>query len=209
MVNKVNRVNKLVDERVSEQERPTREDAEEAVRVLLRYIGEDLDREDLRRTPERVIKAWDEWFSGYSKDPVDVTTLFQESAEGVNQLVVVHNCPVVSFCAHHLAIFTGYAQVGYIPKGKVLGLSKIPRIVDIFSRRLQTQERLTNQIADAIQEVANPIGVGVYIKAEHSCMSSRGVKIHGSCTSTSALRGALYEEPSARAEFMEAIRSHI
>lgn len=187
----------------------SKEEAEEAVKTLLRYIGEDLNREDLRRTPERVVKAWHEWFSGYKKDPLEVTTLFQESAEGVDQLVVVHDCPVVSFCSHHLAMFIGKAQVGYIPRGKVLGLSKIPRIVDIYSRRLQTQEKLTNQIADAIQRVADPLGVAVYIKAEHSCMSTRGVKVHGSSTSTSALRGVLLDDPSAKAEFMEMIRSHI
>lgn len=177
-------------------------DAEAAVRALLLAIGEDPDREGLTETPARVAKAWKEWASGYTQHPGDILKTFEDGADGVNELVIVHNIPVVSKCEHHLADIVGTAHVGYIPRGKIVGLSKLARLVDIYGRRLQVQERLTNQIADALENVLEPIGVGVIIRAHHGCMSTRGVKIHGSTTTTSAMRGALRNEGSARAEFM-------
>ncbi len=178
--------------------------AEEAIIVgLLRMIGEDPDREGLRETPRRVAAAWKEWASGYGQDPLAVLKAFKDGAENCgDELVIVHNIPIVSKCEHHLADVTGIAHVGYIPNGKIVGLSKLARVTEIFARRLQVQERLTNQIADTLVKGLEPKGVGVIIRAAHACMSTRGVKIHGSVTTTSAMRGALLEKPAARAEFL-------
>lgn len=176
--------------------------ADDIVTRLLQFIGEDPTREGLKETPKRVLKAWQEWGQGYRQDPASVLKTFEDGAEGVNELVVVHNIPVISKCEHHLADISGIAHVGYIPNGKIVGLSKLPRLVDLFSRRLQVQERLTNQIADALVEGLAPHGVGVVIRAAHACMSTRGVKIANSLTTTSAMRGALLEKGPARQEFL-------
>lgn len=178
------------------------ESATDIVTRLLEFIGEDPSREGLRETPRRFIKAWREWASGYCQDPKTMLKAFEDGADGVNEMVIVHNIPLFSKCEHHLADITGVAHVGYIPNGKIVGLSKLARITDCFARRLQVQERLTNQIADLLWKELNPVGVGVLIRASHGCMSSRGVKIHGSLTTTSAMRGALMEKPEARAEFL-------
>lgn len=169
---------------------------------LLQTLGEDPQREGLLETPARVMKAWKEWSSGYEMDPKTILKTFKDGADGVNELVIVHDIPVVSKCEHHLADIIGLAQVGYIPDGNIVGLSKLARLVECFARRLQVQERLTNQIADALMEHVQPKGVGVLITAGHACMSTRGVKIHGSETTTSALRGCIFDEPAARHEFM-------
>ena len=177
--------------------------ARELVRAQLECIGEDPDREGLRETPDRVVRAWGEWFAGYAQDPVEVLKTFEDGAELCgDELVVVESIDVYSFCEHHMAPFFGKAWVGYIPDGRVVGLSKFARLVDVFARRLQVQERLTNQIANTIDEVLSPKGVGVVIRCTHFCMCSRGVNKQGSTTTTSALRGALREKPEARAEFM-------
>lgn len=175
----------------------------EAVREILRYIGENPDREGLKDTPKRVLKAWKEWGEGYTQDPDTFFKCFEDGAEKANELVIVHGIRFVSFCEHHMAQITGVASVGYIPNGKIIGLSKLARIVNMYARRLQVQERMTAQIADLLELKLKPKGVGVLVRAEHGCMSSRGVKIHGSKTTTSAMRGALLEEPSARAEFLQ------
>lgn len=177
--------------------------SEKIIEDLLRYIGEDPTREGLKETPKRVLKAWKEWASGYNQNPDELFKVFEDGAERSNELVIVHGIPVRSKCEHHLADINGTASVGYIPHGKIIGLSKLARIVDMYARRLQVQERLTTQIADLIDDRLKPLGVGVLIQAEHGCMSNRGVKIHGSITTTSAMRGALLEEPSARAEFLQ------
>lgn len=184
--------------------RNLRVEAEAAVRILLEYIGEDPNREGLRDTPARFIRGWEDWGEGYQgKDPVDVLwTTFDDGAEAVDEMVIVHNIPVVSKCEHHLADIMGIAHVGYIPNGKIVGLSKLARVTDMYARRLQVQERLTTQIADAIEQVLTPVGVGVVIRASHACMSTRGVKIHGSTTTTSAMRGALRTDSAARMEFL-------
>lgn len=181
-------------------------DAEAAVVALLHYIGEDERREGLKETPYRVIKAFDEWFAGYGTEPKDVMRVFEDGADGCgDEMVVVRDIELYSHCEHHMAPFFGTATVAYIPDQKIIGLSKIARVVDIYARRLQVQERLTNQIADAIQTV-NPVGVGVVIKATHFCMCSRGVGKQRSTTTTSALRGAMKDKPAARAEFLELTR---
>lgn len=175
--------------------------ATDIVTRLLQYIGENPTREGLQETPARFLKAWEEWAIGYKQDPMAILKTFEDGAKNVDEMVIVHNIPVVSKCEHHLADIIGTAHVGYIPSGKIVGLSKLPRLVDCFSRRLQVQERLTNQIADAIQTGLDPLGAAVVIRAAHGCMATRGVKIHGSVTTTSAMRGVLLTKPEARAEF--------
>jgi GTP cyclohydrolase I len=178
---------------------------EEIVEKFLLAIGEDPTREGLSETPHRVVKAWETWFGGYKIDPKDVMKVFADGAEHCDgdEMVVRLNIPVYTHCEHHVAPFFGVAHVGYIPHGKVLGLSKLDRVVDIFARRLQVQERLTNQIADAIYENLQPIGVGVQLRCRHMCVESRGVKSHDSLTVTSALRGVMRTQAETRAEFME------
>jgi len=175
---------------------------EDIVLRLLQYIGEDVSRQGLRETPKRVMKAWAEWTSGYSKSPSDVLKTFEDGAEQSDQMITVHDIPIWSHCEHHLAPFFGKAKISYIPNGRIVGLSKFARLADMFARRLQVQERLTNQIADALQETLNPIGIGVEIKCRHLCMESRGVKTHNSSTKTIALRGAIKECEKARYEFL-------
>lgn len=171
---------------------------------MLVAIGEDLKRGGLQETPERVVKAWAEWFSGYDQNPGDVLKVFEDGAEQMSgdEMVVVRDIDFYSFCEHHMAPFFGKAHIAYIPSGKIVGLSKIARLVDAFARRLQVQERLTNQIADVMQSELDPVGVGVVMRATHFCMCSRGINKQGSTTITSALRGAIKDKPEARAEFM-------
>lgn len=174
---------------------------EELIRGVLHALGED-DREGLRETPARVVKAWSTWFGGYNLDPADVVKTFEDGAEGVDEMVIEVDIPFYTHCEHHMAPFFGLASVAYIPNGKVLGLSKMNRIVDLFARRLQVQERLTNQIADCLEELLEPKGVGVLLRARHMCIESRGVQHRGCSTTTSALRGAIKDEASARQEFL-------
>ena len=176
--------------------------AQDSVVRMLQYIGEDSSREGLRETPNRVVKAWSEWFAGYRTDPKSLFKSFEDGAEGVNEMVLLTDIPVFSHCEHHIAPFTGTASVAYIPDGKIVGLSKIARVVDAFSRRLQVQERLTNQIADCIMQELQPLGAAVVIRAKHSCMSTRGVKVHNVDTTTSAMRGVFMEDAAVRNEFM-------
>ncbi len=173
------------------------------VAEMLRAIGDNPDREGLRETPARVVKAWGEWFDGYGKDPAHVLKTFEDGAELCgDEMVVVENIDLYSHCEHHMAPFFGKAWVAYIPDKRVVGLSKLARLVDIYAHRLQVQERLTNQVANALVEHLQPKGVGVVVRCTHFCMCSRGVNKQGSTTTTSALRGAIHDEPSARAEFM-------
>lgn len=176
--------------------------AHDAVVRMLQFIGEDPSRGGLQETPKRVVKAWSDWFAGYHIDPKSLFKSFTDGAEGVNEMVLLTEIPVFSHCEHHIAPFTGVAHVAYIPNGKIVGLSKLARVVDAFSRRLQVQERLTNQIVDCIMAELDPLGAAVVIKAKHSCMSTRGVKVHNVDTTTSALRGVFLTDPSVRGEFM-------
>ena len=176
--------------------------AEGLITGLLAHLGEDPTREGLVETPARVIKAWEHWTSGYSQDPSAVLKTFVDGAEGTDEMVIVKDIQMYSHCEHHMAPFFGKAHIAYIPDKRIVGLSKLARVVDIFARRLQVQERLTNQVADSIQDCLNPIGVGVIVEATHFCMCSRGVNKQGSTTVTSALRGAIKEKPAARAEFL-------
>lgn len=170
---------------------------------LLQLVGEDATREGLLETPARVVKAWRHWTSGYGKDAGKLLKVFEDGAENYDQMVIVKDIPIYSHCEHHLAAIIGTATIAYIPNGKIVGLSKLSRLADMFARRLQVQERLTAQIADALEEHLQPLGVGVIIKARHLCMESRGVCQQGHHTITTALRGAMKDEPQTRAEFLK------
>ncbi len=183
-------------------------DNESIIVRLLEFIGEDPKREGLLETPRRVLKAWREWTQGYNQDPAKVFKCFEDGSENYDTLVILDGIPVHSHCEHHLARIEGVCHIGYIPNKKVAGLSKFVRLVNIFAHRLQVQERLTTQIADAIQEYLNPLGCGVIIKASHACMSSRGVRADGILTTTSALRGVMLEpNNNSRIEFLNLINS--
>lgn len=175
---------------------------EENIRALLENIGENPDRGGLLETPARVAKAWAHWTSGYGKNPADILKVFEDGADGCDEMIVVKDIPFYSKCEHHMADIFGTATVAYIPSGKIVGLSKLSRLVDIYARRLQVQERLTNQIADSLDLHLQPLGVGVIIKARHMCMESRGICQQGHHTITSALRGVIKTEASSRAEFL-------
>ena len=175
------------------------------VRDLLTYIGEDPAREGLLETPNRFLKAWREYTRGYLEKPEDVLKSFEDGAERVDEMVIVRDIPVYSLCEHHLAPFFGKAYVGCIPDQRILGLSKISRLVEVFARRLQVQERLTNQIADALDTHLQPLGVAVVIECRHMCMESRGVRHTGTATVTSALRGIIKKDADSRREFLSLI----
>lgn len=174
----------------------------ELIDGLLQFIGENPNREGLKETPDRVVKAWRHWCGGYKIDPAEILKVFEDGAEGYDQMVLVKDIPIYSKCEHHLADIFGTATIAYIPKGKVVGLSKLSRLADCFARRLQVQERLTVQIADALMEHLQPLGCGVVIKARHLCMESRGICQQGHHTVTSALRGVILTEAQARTEFL-------
>lgn len=180
--------------------------SEKIIRDLLLHLGENPDREGLQETPRRVMKAWEFWTQGYNMNAGSILKVFEDGAEGCDQMVVRKNIPLYSKCEHHLADIIGTATVAYIPRGKVVGLSKLDRLVIMYSRRLQVQERMTNQIADAIHQHLDPIGVGVWISARHMCVESRGVQHADSTTITTALRGAMLNEPAARSEFLALCR---
>lgn len=173
---------------------------------ILEAIGENVKREGLVKTPERVVKAYQHWFRGYNQDPEDIFTAFEDGAEQYDQIVMVKDIPVYSHCEHHIAPFFGKAYVGYIPYGKIIGLSKIPRIIDIFAARLQVQERLTKQITECIDNILDPCGVIVVLNCRHMCMESRGIQKPGTYTLTSAVKGVFAKEASAKKEFFDLIQ---
>jgi len=187
--------------------KPSDEDAIEAVKTLLRYAGDDPDREGLKDTPKRVIKAYDEFFSGYAKNPDDILKRTFEEVEGYDEMVIVKNIDLESHCEHHMVPIIGIAHVAYIPNNRVVGISKLARIVDVYAKRLQTQETMTAQIADTISRVLKPKGVGVVIDATHQCMSTRGVHKRHSSTVTSRMLGLFRSDPRTRSEFMDLIKS--
>jgi GTP cyclohydrolase I len=184
--------------------RPSASEAEAAVRTLIRWAGDDPDREGLQDTPARVSRSFRELFVGYDEEPRDYLKRTFEEVGGYNSMIVLRDIPLVSCCEHHMLPIVGRAHVGYMPKSRVVGISKLARVVEGFARRLQIQEKLTTDIAQAIQDVLDPVGVGVVIEAEHSCMTLRGVSTVGSVLVTSRLIGSINEEPTTRAEFMQA-----
>lgn len=190
----------------SSDNRPTQQEAEAAVTTLLRWIGENPEREGLIDTPRRVAKAYREMFGGYEQSPVEeLGTTFEEVA-GFDDLVIMRDIQFYSHCEHHMVPIIGRAHVGYLPDGKVVGLSKIARVVDIFAQRLQTQEAMTAQVAHTIQDVLNPRGVAVVIEAEHMCMAMRGIKKQGSKTLTTTFTGAFRDSVEEQVRFMSMIR---
>ena len=187
--------------------RPSREQAMEAVKTLLAYTGDDPSREGLIDTPKRVIKAYDEFFAGYNEDPVEVLSRTFEQVEGYDEMVIVKGIRVESHCEHHMVPIIGVAHVGYITNKKVVGISKLARMVDLFGKRLQTQETMTAQIADTIEKVLNPKGVAVVIDAAHMCMTTRGIHKTETSTVTSRMLGTFRKNANTRAEFMNLISS--
>ncbi len=190
-----------------ERQRPTQQEAEEAVRVLLRWAGDDPSREGLADTPARVAKSYRELFSGYDLVAEDVLGRTFEEVAGYDDMVLVKDIPFYSHCEHHMVPIIGKAHVAYLPDGRVLGLSKIARVVDIYGRRLQTQEAMTAQIAKAIDETLRPRGVAVMIEAEHMCMAMRGIQKQGSTTLTTTFTGAFKTDAAEQARFMTMVRS--
>ena len=190
-----------------ESDRPSQKEAEDAVRVLLRWAGDDPQREGLLDTPTRVAKAYRELFAGYDMNPEDVLGRTFEEVAGYDDMVLVRDIPFFSHCEHHMVPIIGKAHVAYLPNGRVLGLSKIARVVEIYGRRLQTQEAMTAQIATAIDETLRPRGVAVMLEAEHMCMAMRGVQKQGSTTLTTTFTGAFKADPAEQVRFMTMVRS--
>jgi GTP cyclohydrolase I len=186
-------------------ERPTRDEAEEAIRTLLKWAGDDPAREGLAETPQRVARAFEDWFSGYNDDPVEYLKRTFEEVEGYDEVILLRDIRFESHCEHHLAPIIGRAHVGYLPNNKVVGISKLARVVDAYARRLQVQEKMTMQIANCIQSVLEPRGVAVVIEATHQCMTTRGVHKHGVSMVTSSLLGAFRKDPMTRREFLTII----
>ena len=184
----------------------TQAQAEDAVRVLLEWAGEDPTREGLLDTPKRVAKAYRDWFSGYQMDPREYLARTFEEVAGYDEMIVLRDIEFSSHCEHHMAPIIGHAHVGYLPNGKVVGISKLARVVEAYARRFQVQEKLTAQIAHCIQEVLQPRGVGVVIEASHECMTTRGVHKRGVAMITSQMLGDFREDARTRAEFMQLIR---
>ena len=176
-------------------------------RRLLVSLGEDPDRAGLVETPSRVAKAWKHWTSGYAKDPAEFLKIFEDGAQEYNELIVVRGIPVYSHCEHHLAPFFGSATIGYVPNGKIVGLSKLTHLVDCFAHRLQVQERLTIQIANALMTHLEPQAVGVVLRCRHLCIESRGIRTQGKETVTSSMLGTLQSNPALRAEFFTVERA--
>ena len=185
--------------------KPTREEAEEAVKVLISWAGDDPTREGLIETPKRVVKSYEEFYEGYGQDPEEILSKVFEEIEGYDEIVLVKDIPLLSHCEHHMVPILGKAHVAYLPDQRVVGLSKLARVVDLFGKRLQTQETMTAQIADTIDRVLQPKGVAVVIDAEHQCMSTRGVNKKGTSTVTSRMIGAFRDNPKSRMEFMTLI----
>jgi GTP cyclohydrolase IA len=188
------------------RKRPSQAEAEAAVETLIRWAGDDPTREGLADTPRRVAQAFQELFSGYWEDPAEILDRVFEDVEGYGDLVLVRDIPFASHCEHHIVPFVGRAHIGYYPSKGVVGLSKLARVVDAYARRLQTQEKLTIQIAETIDEALQPRGVAVMLEAEHLCMSMRGVRKAGSSTITTQFTGVFREDPAEQVRFLTLLR---
>lgn len=186
----------------SRTRRPSRQEAMAAIRTVLAYSGDDPDREGLLGTPDRVVRALGEHFAGYAQDPVAILQRTFEEVAGYDEIVLLRDIPFVSHCEHHMAPIVGRAHVGYLPDSRVVGISKLGRVVDVFARRLQIQEKMTAEIAGVIDRVLKPRGVGVVIEAAHHCMTTRGVNKAGVTMTTSTLLGSFRADPNTRREFL-------
>ena len=182
--------------------KPSRKQAEEAIRTLLLWAGEDPRREGLVDTPKRVVSAYEDWFSGYREDPITFMKRTFEEVEGYDEMIVLRDIGFESHCEHHMAPIIGRAHVGYLPNNKVVGISKLARVVEAFARRFQVQEKMTAQIANCIQEVLQPMGVGVVIEAKHQCMTTRGIHKSDVSMVTSQMLGTFRKDARTRAEFL-------
>jgi len=191
--------------RQADAERPSREEAEAAVRTLLRWAGDNPERDGLLDTPARVARAWEDWFSGYREDPAEMLARQFEETGGYDEMIVLRDIRFESHCEHHVAPIIGKAHVGYIPRSRVVGLSKLARLVEVYARRLQVQERLTAQIANTIEEVLQPRGVAVVLEAVHECMSTRGVYKPEVATVTSRMLGEFRSDDATRREFLAVV----
>ncbi|MBS0251729.1 MAG: GTP cyclohydrolase I FolE [Proteobacteria bacterium] len=187
---------------MNSDKKPTRADVESAIKTILRWTGEDPDRDGLKETPARVTKAFEEWFRGYGEDAEAILNKTFEEIEGYDEMIVLRGIRFESHCEHHMAPIIGRAWVGYIPNGRVVGISKLARVVDAYAKRLQIQEKMTAQIANAIEEALHPQGVAVVIKAEHHCMTTRGVLKPGTDMVTSRMLGVFRDNPITRQEFL-------
>ena len=183
-------------------QRPSRAEAEAAVKTLLLWAGDNPDREGLRSTPERVVRAYEDWFSGYSEDPEAFLTRTFEEVAGYDDMVVLKDIRFESHCEHHLAPIIGRAHIAYLPRNRVVGISKLARLLDVYAKRMQIQEKLTAQIANTLNDVLQPRGVAVVIDASHQCMTTRGVHKPGTSMITSRMLGAFRNDPSTRREFL-------
>jgi GTP cyclohydrolase I len=183
-------------------DRPTREEAEAAVRTLLRWAGDDPQREGLLGTPDRVVRSYEEFFSGYQQDPVSILERTFEEIEGYDEMVVLKDIRIESHCEHHMVPIIGKVHIAYLPSSRVVGISKLARVAEVYAKRLQIQEKLTAQIANAIDSVLQPRGVAVVIEASHQCMTTRGVHKTGVSMTTSRMLGAFRENPLTRQEFL-------
>jgi GTP cyclohydrolase I len=188
--------------------RPTRAQAEDAVRTLLGWIGEDPEREGLIGTPDRMVRAYEEFFAGYSADPKAILSTTFEETDEYDEMVVLKNIRMESHCEHHVVPILGKVHIAYLPAGRVVGISKLARLVDVFAKRLQIQERLTAQIADVIDEVLKPRGVAVVVEAAHQCMTTRGIKKAGVSMVTSRMTGVFKSDIATRQEFLALIREN-
>ena len=202
----MNEISRTPSGAVAEPARPSRRAAEDAVRTLIRWAGDDPGREGLLGTPARLARAYEEFFSGYGEDPQDVLARTFEEVDGYDEMVVLRDIRFESHCEHHMAPIIGVAHVAYLPDHRVVGISKVARVVDIYARRLQIQEKMTVQIADAIDTVLKPKGVAVVIEATHQCMTTRGVHKPGVTMTTSRMIGAFRDDPTTRREFLSMIR---
>jgi GTP cyclohydrolase I len=186
--------------------KPSRAEAEAAFRTIIQWAGDDPERDGLHETPARVARAFEEWFRGYAEDPALLLAKTFEEIEGYDEMIVLRGIRFESHCEHHMAPIVGRAWVAYIPRGRVVGISKLARVVETYAKRLQIQEKMTAQIANVIQEVLQPQGVGVVIKAEHHCMTTRGVHKHGTDMMTSRMLGAFRDNPMTRQEFLAMVQ---
>jgi GTP cyclohydrolase I len=190
---------------MKKNKKPSRTEAEAAVKTLLAWAGEDVKREGLKDTPKRVVKAYEDWFSGYNEDPKEVLKKTFSELDGYDEIIMLRDIRIESHCEHHIAPFIGSAHVAYLPRKRVVGISKIARITKIFSKRMQVQEKLTAQIANCIQEVLKPRGVAVVVEAQHQCMTTRGINAPGISMVTSQLLGKFRTDASTRREFYSMI----
>jgi GTP cyclohydrolase IA len=186
-------------------DKPTRAEAQAAVRTLLRWAGDDPNREGLLGTPDRVVRAYEEWFGGYGVDPVDLLQRTFEETEGYDEMVVLRDVRFESHCEHHMAAIIGKVHIAYLPERRVIGISKLARLVDVFAKRLQIQEKMTAQIANTLSEVLLPKGVAVVIEAQHQCMTTRGIHKSSVTMVTSRMLGAFRDDQSTRREFLSII----